>query len=134
MLEINDLAVLAASVAAFVVSSVWYIIFGKARMKHLGLDANAIADMQKPQAWKMIGEFARSIIVAYVLAYFVVHLDITDWMGAVQLGILMWIGFPFVLLVGSVIWDNVPWKLAAIHAGDWLVKILLFAVILCVWR
>jgi hypothetical protein len=134
MLEINYLAVVVAAVAAFVVCSVWYIIFGKARMNYLGLDANAMADMQKPLAWKMIGEFARSIIVAYVLAYFVVHLDITDWMGAVQLGILMWIGFPFVLLVGSVIWDNVPWKLAAIHAGDWLVKILLFVVILSVWR
>lgn len=32
------------------------------------------------------------------------------------------------------VWDNVSWKLAAIHAGDWLVKLPLMAVILGVWR
>ena len=38
------------------------------------------------------------------------------------------------ILVGSVMWENVPWMLATIHAGDWLVKTLLIAVILGVWR
>lgn len=54
--------------------------------------------------------------------------------GAVQLGAVLWIGFPVVLLVGSVIHENVPWKLAAIHAGDWLVKLVVIAVIVGVWR
>ncbi len=38
------------------------------------------------------------------------------------------------LLAGSVIWENVPWKLAALHAGDWLVKLLVIAVIVSVWH
>jgi hypothetical protein len=38
------------------------------------------------------------------------------------------------ILLGSVIHENVPWKLAAIHTGDWLVKLLLMAVILSLWR
>jgi hypothetical protein len=29
-------------------------------------------------------------------------------------------------------WENVPWRLAALHAGDWLVKLLLVAVIVTV--
>jgi hypothetical protein len=33
-----------------------------------------------------------------------------------------------------VIHENTPWKLAAIHAGDWLVKLLVVAVIVSVWR
>jgi hypothetical protein len=33
--------------------------------------------------------------------------------------------FPFVLLTGSIMWEDVPWKLAAIHAGDLLVQIVL---------
>jgi hypothetical protein len=40
----------------------------------------------------------------------------------------------FMILVGSIVWDNVSWKLAAIRAGDWLVKLPLKAVILGVWR
>jgi hypothetical protein len=28
----------------------------------------------------------------------------------------------------------VPWKLTTIHAGDWLVKLVVVAVIVGVWR
>ena len=54
--------------------------------------------------------------------------------GAVRLGLVLWIGFPFVLLTGSTMWEDVPWTLAAIHAGDWLVKTLLMTAILGVWH
>jgi hypothetical protein len=30
-------------------------------------------------------------------------------------------------------WEKVPWRLAATHAGDWLVKVLAVAVIVGVW-
>jgi hypothetical protein len=43
------------------------------------------------------------------------------------LGLALWIGFPFVLGTGAVIHERTPWKLAAIHAGDWLAKLLLVA-------
>jgi hypothetical protein len=33
-----------------------------------------------------------------------------------------------------VVHENVPWKLAALHAGDWLAKLLIIAVIVSVWR
>lgn len=82
----------------------------------------------------MLVEIVRSLVVGYVLARFVWLLEVDDWLGATQLGVLVWIGFPLVLWVGSVLWENIPWKLAAIHAGDWLVKILSIVVILGVWR
>ena len=63
-----------------------------------------------------------------------VGIDITDWAGAVGLGLAPWIAFPVVLLTGSVIHENVPWKLAAIHAGDWWVKLVVVSVIVSLWR
>jgi hypothetical protein len=102
--------------------------------KLLDINLDAMADMKKVPGWKMLGEFVRSLVVASVLAHFVVLLGAVGWMGAVQLGVWVWIGFPVMILVGSVQWENVPWKLAAIHAGDWLVKLLLMAVILGAWR
>jgi len=48
------------------------------------------------------------------LARLVAGLGIGDWKGAVQLGLLLWIGFPFVLWTGAIMWENVPVKLAAI--------------------
>jgi len=54
---------------------------------------------------------------------------------AVRLGLVLRLGFPFVLLIGSSIWEDVPWKLAAVRAGDWLLKTLLMTVMLIsAWR
>lgn len=115
------LAVTLGAVAAVVVSSGWYTAFAN-------LGAMAVA--KRPPAWKLLAEFARSLAVAYVLARFVVRLGVDDWTGAVRLGAWLWIGFPLAILVGSVLWESVSWKQAAIHAGDWLVKLLLLAIIL----
>lgn len=41
---------------------------------------------------------------------------------------MLWAAFPVVLLTGSMIWERVPWQTAAIHAGDWLLKLLLVAL------
>ncbi len=130
-MEINYMAVVVATIAAFVVSSVWYIVFGKERERLTGTAPSAA---ERPPAWKMLVEFVRSLIVAYVLAVLAGLVGVVGLSGAVQLGALLWIGFPVVLLVGSVIWENVPWKLAAIHAGDWLVKLLLVTIIVGLWR
>lgn len=134
MLEIHYLSVLVTAVAAFVMSSVWYTVFGKARMKLLDQDPRATADMRKVPAWKKAAELVRELVIAYVVARFVVLLGVADWKTAVQLGFWLWFGFVFMILVGAVVWDNVPWRLTAIHAGDWLVKLPLMAVILAAWH
>ena len=134
-MKINYLAVVVAVVAAFVVSSVWYspFLFGKQWMELRGVNPGAIADTKMP-AWKMLVELVRELVVAYVLARFVVLVGVVDWKSALSLGFWVWIGFPVAMLVGASLWDNKPWMLTAIHAGDWLVKMLLMAVILGTWR
>ena len=130
----NYSAVVVTAVAAIATSSVWYIVFGKARIELLGKEPGASVDTTKPQPARMAVEIVRTLVVTCVLAHFVVLLGITGWISAVKLGLWLWIGFPFMILVGSVLWDKVPWKLAAIHAGDWLVKLLVMAIILGAWR
>jgi hypothetical protein len=132
MLGVNFLAVVVGAVAVFVASSVWYVVFGPTRMRLRGIEPGAGTDV-RPPPWKVLAEVLRSVVVAYVLARFIGALGVT-WTGAVGLGLLAWIGFPVMILLGSVQWEDVPWKLAAIHAGDWLVKLLILSVILGVWR
>jgi MFS family permease len=91
MLRMNYWAVVVAGVAAFVVSSVWYAIFGNAWMELRGIDPATAADMGAP-AWKMMFVVVQSLIVALMLAYFVVHLGVVDWKGAVRLGAFFAIG------------------------------------------
>jgi hypothetical protein len=131
MLGIHYLAVVVAAVAAFVASSVWYIVFGKELAKVSSAFAEAI---QKPQPWKMLVVMVQSLVLALVLAYFLGRIGNVDWMGAVRVGVLLWIGLSAMQWVGSILWEKVPWKMAAIHAGDWLVKLVLIAVIVGVWR
>jgi hypothetical protein len=68
-----------------------------------------------------------------MVAYFLSRLGIIGWQGAVGVGALVWV-FPAAILLGSVVHEGIPLMLAAIHAGDWLVKLLLIAVIVGVWR
>ena len=131
MLRMNYLAVVVAAVAAFVASSVWYAVFGSAWMELRGIDPATAVDMEAP-LWKMLFVVFQSLVVALMLAYFVVHLEIVNWRGAARLAALIWV-FPAMILLGSVVHEGVPLMLAAIHAGDWLVKLFLITVILGVW-
>jgi len=131
----NHWAVVVAAAGAFVVGAVWYspLLFGKAYMEARGLNPAAMADM-RPPAGELLGEFARNLVVAFVLAHFVVRLGVDDWKAAVQLGLWVWFGFQAMLLMGALLHEEMPWMLYAIHAGDAAVKTLLMTVILGVWR
>lgn len=131
-MELNYLAIVVAAVVAFVMSSAWYIGFGS---QLAGLNAAyADADAASMPPWKILVELGRSLVVAAVLAGLAEQIGTSGLAGAVVLGLVTWIGFPFIILAGSVIHENVPWKLAAIHAGDWLVKLIVIAAIVGLWR
>jgi hypothetical protein len=49
--------------------------------------------------------------------------------GTARLGLGLWAAFPVVLLTGSVVHEKVPWQVAAIHGGDWLIKMLLMSAL-----
>jgi Protein of unknown function (DUF1761) len=131
--DLNFLAIFTAALVVFVVSTVWYIVFASARGS-LTPTVNATQASTRPPLWKVILEIIRSLVVASVVAGLANRLGITDVWSAVLLGLVMWIGFPIILLSGSVIWDNIPWKIAAIHAGDWFLKLVIISVIVGVWH
>ncbi|WP_199435539.1 DUF1761 domain-containing protein [Qaidamihabitans albus] len=130
MTEFNYVAVLVAAVAAFVVSGAWYAAFGS----HLARLHDAYADAGRPPPSVAAAEVVRSAVVAAVLAGLLAWTGIESWGGAVALGLVAWVGFPVVILSGSVLHEKVPWRLAAIHAGDWLVKLLVITTIVGIWR
>jgi hypothetical protein len=128
------IVVVAVTFAAFVVSFFWYspLLFGNAYMELRGLDPAAVGTA--PPIAKIASEIARTLVLALVLAHVVTRAGIKDWKSALGFGVVLWIGFPAVLLAGSVLWDDVPVLLAAIHSGDWLVKLLLMTTVFAVWH
>ena len=71
---------------------------------------------------------------ATALAVLVSGLDVSAIPAGLGIALATWVAFPVTLLAGAVIWDNVPLGLAAIHAGDWLVKLLCVTAIATVWQ
>jgi Protein of unknown function (DUF1761) len=119
-----DMNILVATIVAFIISSTWYAVFGS----KLGTSA------ESTPPWKIAVELLRSLTLALVIAWLVTEAGIDDVGAGLALGLTLWIGFPLVLWVGAMIWEKTPWRLAAIHGGDWLVKLLALSAIVSVWN
>ena len=114
-----------AAVASFAVSTAWYTAFGP-RLARLH---EAYAGPGRPPAWIAPVELARSATVATAVSVLADRLPGRGAQRPLALGAGLWVGFPVVLLTGSVVHEKVPWQLAAIHAGDWLLKLLAVSAI-----
>ncbi|HEY1178211.1 MAG TPA: DUF1761 domain-containing protein [Phytomonospora sp.] len=119
------LGVAVASVAAFVMSSVYYALTAPLERKALG---GAALDRGKPVAWKVVAELLRTAVVATVFAWIASEAGWLSLPGSLVFALVLWVGFPVVLLTGSVAWEKAAPVTAAMHAGDWLLKLLLIAV------
>jgi len=130
MPEVNLVTVLVAAVAAFVLAGVYYGILGG--QLAAASDTAAAAGSMPP--WKVAVELSRGLLVAGVVAGLASAAGIDGWTGGLLLGLALWIGFPIVLWIGAVMHEGTSWKVATIHAGDWLVKLLAVAVIVASWQ
>jgi hypothetical protein len=130
--RVNYWAVVVAAATTIVTSSVWYVVFGNAWLTLRGIDPST-ADVT-PEVWQVVGQLARNLVVAFVLACLLSRLETATWGGALRLGLLVWVGFQAMAVTGSVIHEDYPLGLYAIHVGDALQATLIMALILGVWR
>jgi len=130
MKRISFVALAVVTLVVFVASSIWYspLLFGRQFLELSGATASV-----HPSPVKALFELLRTFVLAFVIAHLVLRHNVADWKQAVGLGLWLWVGFPVILLTGSILWQNVPWQLAAIHSGDWLIKLILIPVGIAVW-
>jgi hypothetical protein len=117
--------VVLAVVAAFLISSVWYVAFSStlARLNPV------YAEGGKTSPVVPVVELMRSAVLAVVVVIACDRLALDGPGQLVAAAVVAWVGFPVVLLSGSVLHEKVPWRLAAVHAGDWLVKLVAVTLI-----
>ncbi len=128
--EVNLLAVLVATLVAFVLSAIYYLMLGG----QLATVSDAAASGAQPAPWTFGVEVMRTLVVVVVVAGLTSQIGTDEWTGGLVLGTALWIGFPLMLWAGAILHERVPWKLAAIHAGDWLIKLGVVTVIVSVWQ
>lgn len=119
------LGVVLATFVAFVGSSIYYAGVVPFERRRLGESA---VDRGRPRPWQIGSELVRTALVASVVAWVTHAAGLSTFPGVLGLALMLWIGFPAVLLAGSVTWEKVPVLTATMHAGDWLLKLLVVAV------
>ncbi len=129
MVQIDYLAVVASAVAVFVFAAVYYIVLAGPRDRLSGAAADA-----RPSPRVMALEIAKNVVLAAVTAGLVATVGVAGLAGALLLALALWVAFPVLLLAGSVTHEKVPMGLAAIHAGDWLAKLVIISVVVTLWR
>jgi len=120
-----------AAVSVFVLSSVYYMALTPIEVRALG---PAVPDRGgRPAGIKVLLELARSVLLGAVIAGVARAADLHSVGATVLLGLALWLGFPFVLLTGSMMWDKVPTATAMLRAGDWLLKLVVISVVVGLW-
>lgn len=135
MIQVNYLALVIGTILAVAFSAVYYFILNKRVVAYRAARAGKKDEIQTTiSVNKFLIEFVRTFILGLVIANAILLLNLVAINQAVLMAFWLWIGFPVVLLTGLVIHERMSAPLVAIHAGDWLVKILLFSILLTLWR
>ena len=133
--DINIFAVIAASIVSFAVGAVWHgPLFGKKWMELADFTEQSIKSMPLTPKQAMTFGTISTLIGTYILAYFVVNLNIMGISEALMLGFLIWLGFIATTLANSVLWEGRSAKLYAFNLAYALVNIWVVAIILTVWQ
>ncbi|WP_366936209.1 DUF1761 domain-containing protein [uncultured Nitratireductor sp.] len=103
------------------------MLFGSVWAQTQGAESTAMAP------WKFFVAPLRELFTAWFLAWLIGRLGIADWKAAAGLGALLWAAFYVIQLAGAVIFDGMSPALGVAHAGDWLGKMLIMAIIVSDW-
>jgi hypothetical protein len=133
--NVNIWALLVATIASLIVSTVWYsdFVLGKKWRSYMGnlfLTKPSTKDMVK-----MFGiQFILSLITNFGIARALVYTGTFSWVSAISVAIAIWIAFVAVIEGSAIVWEKKPWKLVLINSGLYLVVFIVSAIILAHWR
>ncbi len=138
-MEINYLAVLACTLLAMVLGSLWYspLLFGGIWMR-----LNKMNPANQGDAKQMYKEmtviYGLQIVLAFLQAYILAHF-VKGWsdVSGIESALWIWLGFVIPTLAGSVMWTMEKWQdklwRFGVQASYNLVLFIAFGYILGVW-
>jgi amino acid permease len=129
MPDIDPVVILVATVVCFALGAVYYAVLSTRLAE---LSGTAGSDVKAPP-WALVVEVLRCLVLAAVVAGLAAQARVDGVTGGLVLGLILWTGFPVVLWIGAIVHENIRWRLAAIHAGDWLVKRLVVGAVVSAW-
>lgn len=132
-MSVNLLAVLVASVGAFVLGSLWYspVLFGKKWMKLAGIKPDK---RDKYMILRFLVYFIGQFVMAYVLAHFLIFANAINYIEAITVAFWLWLGFIAPITIGGVLWEKKSINLFVLNNAYNLIALGLMSVLLVVWK
>ena len=130
---ISYLAVVAAAVAAWLVSAAWYMSLGRIYQAALGKSPEQCKEeMKKPGAFlPFVYAFIADIIIAWMIAGVLGHLgagQVTFGNGAIS-GAFLWFGLILTTMVVNFSFSGRDKRLLLIDAGNWLIVLIVIGAV-----
>lgn len=129
MIDPTLIAVAASGLAAVIIGYIWYHprVFGGAWMRMSNITPEMAERGKKRMPLMAIFGLLAAMLVAYVMSYVSAAWGFYEWTGALQLGFWCWVGFVAPTMLGSVLWEQKPFRLYLINTLYWLVAFLVMA-------
>ena len=133
---ISSFAILASAIASMVIGSIWYgPLFQKPFIKAMGMDKwspEKQAAEKKKMGKTYFIQFVASLVMFYVLAYFMDNMNQLSVGGGFMVAFWAWIGFVVPVKLGDAIWGG-NMTLFWIGAGNMLITLLAAGAIIGAW-
>jgi hypothetical protein len=131
---ISYIAVIAAAVAAWIVSAAWYMSLGGIYQAALGKTAEQCkAEMKRPGSLlPFIYAFVGNLIIAWMLAGVMGHLgagQVTLWNGVIS-GAFLWFGFILTTMVVNFGFSGRDKRVLLIDAANWLLVLVVIGAVI----
>lgn len=108
---VNWLAVVLATVASFAFGAVWYMGLSRQWLAALGKTKDQLGVGYTPFVWSVVVE----LVMAYFLALFTpLLMGGTSIAAAVQVAVLLWLGFVLTTLIMNHRYEGMKWSLTII--------------------
>ena len=130
--NINYLAVLVATIAAYFFGALWYssVLFGRTWLRALGKSKEELPSPTLP----MLINFILAFITALGLALLIKSLGVVTLLGGILIGLVVAIAFIVTNTLSEYLYSGASMKLFWIYAGYRVVYILIMGAILGVWQ
>ena len=133
----NYWAILVSAIASMIIGSIWYgPLFGKKFMEAMGMNEwseEKKAEMKKSMTLSYVGQFVLSLVMFFVLSWYITTSVHTGIMGGVANAFGLWLGFVVPLAAGNVLWGGKK-ILFWLSIGNMLVTLLVAGAIIGGWQ
>ncbi|MCB1420123.1 MAG: DUF1761 domain-containing protein [Notoacmeibacter sp.] len=123
------LAILAATILAWMFGGLYYGTLGKRWLKAARIDPASA----KMTASLVITSIVAELVMAWVLAGILAHTAAQGAGGALITGFLVWAGFMASTVAVNQRYEGYGWDLTIMDAGHWLGVALIMSLVLTLW-